>query len=222
MIQFDDDYRLPEDSNLHYSTKYSFGNDTVCRAARPIIVNYMQRIELTTHKVLAEHPHAIAVRVDLRLPDDEIESLFGRPIFNLFIDSLREKVERRRETKQNDKKRSVYVHPTKVYFVWAKEYSSNGNPHYHVILYFNRQTFRGLGSFDPQGDNLYGLICQAWANALGWDLEDAQGLVHFPDNGVYELHCDRSDSEFLYRASYLAKVDTKRFGDGKHRFGSSR
>jgi len=222
MIQFDDEYRLPEDGNLHFSTNYSFGDDTVRPAKRPTIINYMKRIELTTHNVLAECPHVIAVRVDLRLPDDEIETSFERPIFNRFIDSLRSKIKHRRDRKQKNKDHGVYVHPTKVDFVWAKEYSSNGNPHYHAILYFNRQTFRGLGAFDPKGDNLYGLICQAWASALGWGIEDAQGLVHFPNKGVYELHRDRYHPGFLERASYLAKIVTKRFGNGQHRFGSSR
>ncbi|MDM8927965.1 inovirus-type Gp2 protein, partial [Escherichia coli] len=61
-------------------------------------------------------------------------------------------------------------------------------------------------------------------SALGLELEDHQGLVHFPTNGRYIL--DINDPDFpeqyqrlLARLDYLTKLDTK--ASGQRNFGYS-
>lgn len=62
---------------------------------------------------------------------------------------------------------------------------------------------------------------------LGLELDDYPGLVHYPENCRYIL--DVNDLNFkgefnnlLNRLDYLAKLDTKIFGDGDRNFGCSR
>ena len=71
------------------------------------------------------------------------------------------------------------------------------------------------------------MIIRAWYSALGLELDDYHGLVHYPENCRYIL--DVNDRSFhgeytnlLYRLDYLAKLDTKQFGDGDRNFGCSR
>ena len=75
-----------------------------------------------------------------------------------------------------------------------------------------------------RSDTLRGLITGAWYSALGLELEDHQGLVHFPANGRYIL--DINDPDFpeqyqrlLARLDYLTKLDTK--ASGQRNFGYS-
>ncbi|WP_149010108.1 YagK/YfjJ domain-containing protein, partial [Escherichia coli] len=68
---------------------------------------------------------------------------------------------------------------------------------------------------------------RAWYSALGLELDDYPGLVHYPENCRYIL--DVNDFNFegeynklLNRLDYLAKLDTKAYGDGDRSFGCSR
>ena len=71
---------------------------------------------------------------------------------------------------------------------------------------------------------LYNRIVKAWCSALNLNsLDLVRGLVHIPDNAVYEVRRENQQSidSFFYRASYLAKTATK-IQDGRHRVGGSR
>lgn len=69
---------------------------------------------------------------------------------------------------------------------------------------------------------------EAWASALKCEFEQVKGLVEIPKNAEYRV--DRNVRpgnvdqlpELFYRASYLCKAATKRYGDGAHGFGYSR
>ncbi|WP_252496589.1 inovirus-type Gp2 protein, partial [Escherichia coli] len=63
----------------------------------------------------------------------------------------------------------------------------------HVCLFFNKDAYYHLGDYE-RSDTLRGLITGAWYSALGLELEDHQGLVHFPVNGRYIL--DINDPDF--------------------------
>ena len=91
------------------------------------------------------------------------------------------------------------------------------------LLFFNKDAYYHLGDYE-RSDTLRGLITGAWYSALGLELEDHQGLVHFPANGRYIL--DINDPDFpeqyqrlLARLDYLTKLDTK--GSGQRNFGYS-
>ncbi|CAM7706265.1 Inovirus Gp2 family protein [Escherichia coli] len=87
----------------------------------------------------------------------------------------------------------------------------------------NKDAYYHLGDYE-RSDTLRGLITGAWYSALGLELEDHQGLVHFPTNGRYIL--DINDPDFpeqhqhlLARLDYLTKLDTK--ASGQRNFGYS-
>ena len=90
-------------------------------------------------------------------------------------------------------------------------------------FFFNKDAYYHLGDYE-RSDTLRGLITGAWYSALGLELEDHQGLVHFPTNGRYIL--DINDPDFpeqhqhlLARLDYLTKLDTK--AAGQRNFGYS-
>lgn len=212
--------RHPEDPNLRLLHGHRYNGYPLVNIRSPFVINYLDRIDETINKALSDHPHVIAARVDLHFPQDYVEPSFIRHSpFSRFIDSLRAKIDSRERRIQRSGKR---VHPASVHYLWTKEQNTSPLPHYHAILFFNKQTFRGLNVSDPKGDHLYGLISQAWASALRLDLTDTSGLVYVPKNPVYHLRRDQPYPELFHRASYLAKLDTKCFGDGSHRFGCSR
>ncbi|MOA55477.1 hypothetical protein D3C78_1792760 [compost metagenome] len=70
------------------------------------------------------------------------------------------------------------------------------------------------------------MITGAWYSALGLELDDHQGLVHFPDKCRYVLDTNNPDfsehyHDLLNRLDYLSKVETKVFGEGDRNFGCS-
>lgn len=112
-----------------------------------------------------------------------------------------------------------------MFIIWAKEYSQSGKCHYHICLLFNKDAYYYLGDYN-QDNNLRGMITGAWYSALGLELDDHNGLVHFPDNCRYVLDTNHSDfkgryQELLDRLDYLCKVESKVFGDGYRNFGCS-
>lgn len=92
------------------------------------------------------------------------------------------------------------------------------------MLFMNHDAFFTLGAYELGRENLYNKIVEAWASALGVDLTEAVGLVNIPNNATYKILLKDSDSiaRAFARASYLAKVETKRYGIGLSSFGSSR
>lgn len=83
-----------------------------------------------------------------------------------------------------------------------------------------------MGDYETES-NLRMMIARAWYSALGLELDDYPGLVHYSENCRYIL--DVNDVSFkteynnlLNRLDYLAKFDAKLFGDGDRNFGCSR
>jgi hypothetical protein len=187
----------------------------------PFIYNYLQRIDQAIQAALQDHSSLMAIRVDLRLPTQfyETNPLLKRSVFSKFIDSLRAKIKNRcTETERG----GIRFHRTKVHYVWTREFGQNGNPHYHCALFFNKQTFLGLGEFNPHSQSLYGMISSAWASALGMEGYLTDGLVSIPKNAVYKVRRDERYDDLFYRVSYFAKLATKQFGLASHNFGTSR
>jgi hypothetical protein len=86
----------------------------------------------------------------------------------------------------------------------------------------NKQTFQGLGKFNPHSGSLYGMISSAWACALGMDEHPAVGLVSTPRNHIYRINRGEKYDDLFYRLSYFAKLASKLFGSASHNFGASR
>lgn len=214
-------YRHSFDTNLWIYHGFHYNGMPLIWQQGPFIYNYLQRIDQTIQGAFQDHANIMAVRIDLRLPVqfDWMSQLNGRPVFSKFIASLKAKIATRQAKTERDGKR---FHATKVHYAWTREFGKNGNPHYHCMLFFNKQTFRGLGEFHPYSGSLYGMISSAWASALGMDEHLADGLVSIPRNSIYRINRGERYDALFYRLSYFAKVASKRFGSGSHNFGTSR
>jgi hypothetical protein len=134
----------------------------------------------------------------------------------------------------NAKKRKSLstVHFTEPKYIWTREVSSDGKPHYHVCILLNGNAYRSIGKFENERQNLYCRVIQAWesalnTNILNFDFCFNPTLVHIPNNAEYfiqrnELGFDMKFRSLFKRLSYFAKVATKTKGDGIRNYGSSR
>lgn len=214
-------YRHQLDTNLLIYNKYQYNGMPIIWQRGPYIYNYLQRIDQAIQAALQDHSSIMAIRVDLKLPPqfDGRSQPFKRPVFSRFIASLKAKIERRRAYTERS---GMRFHNTKVHYVWTREFTQNGNPHYHCVLFFNKQTFRGLGEFNPRSQSLYGMISSAWASALEMEVDLADGLVSIPKNATYRIRRGEQYDDLFYRVSYFAKLASKKFGLASHNFGTSR
>jgi hypothetical protein len=124
------------------------------------------------------------------------------------------------------KRNGARVHPNNLRNVWAKEFSQSGKCHFHVCFVFNEQAYNKLGDYNID-TSLRMMITRAWYSALGLELEDYPGLVHFPENCRYILDRNSADyiyeyGELLHRLDYLTKLDSKIYEEGERNFGGSR
>lgn len=215
--------RNPVNTNQNLWYDGTFMGLTVHQWNGPLVQEYLERLYGVMDKSLKDYSRVFAIRVDPRFPVDY--EAYGEVVMNdclsRFIESFKAKIEYNRELARRGNSKA---HDTVVRYVWAREYSESGRPHYHLVFLLNGHAFSDLGYFEYGRDNMFNRLHQAWASALGIPLDQAKGLVHFPDEGAYLLHRDRSEmiSAFFERATYLCKADTKHFGNGLHGFGASR
>lgn len=188
----------------------------------PLLTRHLDAIYRMMTNALIASPRSYAVRVDLRLPDDF--DFYDTEVITRFFKALRRSLDIADMQKTIEGKR---VHPHRLQYCWVREWGAEGKPHYHVVLMFNRDRYRTLGSFRADEGNLSARIKQAWATALQRTLEDSARFVQFPKNAEYHLISNSISYEqdvkgFFYRLSYFAKADTKRFDIGQRSFGTSR
>jgi hypothetical protein len=214
--------RLPENKNLilHTDKYYNVGpyhNELMVYLDRgPLISQYLGNTLYVMERCAAEYTSQLGIRFDAHYPKDMPlpPHAHTNAVMSTFFDSLNSKIEWNRKGK---------AHDSSVRYTWCREYGKEGRPHYHVALLLNGDAYRTIGWFESEKDNLSWRIREAWATALGLPIEIAGPLIHFPDNLVYHIGRNPGEFEaFFYRASYLCKVATKRFGDWCHAFGYSR
>lgn len=193
----------------------------------PLCQHYMDRIQETIDKALLCHHRTLAVRVDLRLPDVDIDTDMDAATdpacISRFIESLKAqiKTDLRRKIKTN-----MQVHSCVLRYVWVKEFSQEGKKHYHVLLLLNKHAYGFLGDYTKESGNLACMISRAWARALRVAYPENQSLTYFPDKPVCYLAYQKEFSfnaytELLYRSSYLAKFKSKSIGPDERSFGCS-
>ena len=201
---------------------------------------YLLSIQKVFNKALANNSARIlAFRVDLRLPPAcPIDSYdpYGLNPMTLFIESLRSQI----EAERNRKKRSGQkVHACPVRYVWARERCTAEKDHYHVMILVSYEYYRGVGDYTTLNPKyLSGKVYTAWARAMQHmekklfqqtlfeDIEGYMPLVEFPTSCEYVIRRNQLNWEedlicAYKRATYLAKIDTKHYGEGYRCFGSS-
>ncbi|MCR9424828.1 inovirus Gp2 family protein [Vibrio diabolicus] len=100
-----------------------------------------------------------------------------------------------------------------------------------MFILLSYENFRSLGHYSTSPEpkkSLAILLQEAWSEALGISYCDMKGLVQFPPkNNHFRVIQNRFDTksnydDLLFRMCYLAKRETKNFGEGIRSFGCSR
>lgn len=215
--------RHPQNTNLTLHKERIYQGFAVQGEKGPFIIEYLNRLQQTMGRALAQYPRVFAFRFDLRLPVDTPlpDYAYTNVVVERFIESFKAKIKHNRSQARQFNK---YAHDSKVRYVWAREHGQHGKPHYHLAILLNRDAFTALGKFEAGRDNMFNRLVEAWASALGLSVEAVKGLVEIPTNPFYYLSRGEPEGQakFFHRTSYLCKSATKVFGDGSHGFGCSR
>lgn len=194
-----------------------------------LCVEYLESIHTTIDKALSEHSRTTVLRFDLHLPEritcPDYPYEHGSGVITRFIESFKAQIKADLVKKEREGKR---VHSCTPRFVWGKETNEATQPHYHVALLLNKDTYLGFGDYRTLNNNLAGKIYRAWASALMYKPEDVMNLVHIPrDTPCYHLEKNsrfyqHQCNEVFRRLSYLAKFETKHYGQKSKNFSCSR
>ncbi|MEH4266400.1 inovirus Gp2 family protein [Klebsiella aerogenes] len=194
----------------------------------PLNRNYVKRIQDTLNKSINEYSRTLVLRVDLRLPEFDTD-LYNSDssLITRFIVSLKAQIEADLLKRKNAGKR---IHPCRVRYVWAREFSRTGKKHYHVALLLNREAYPYPGNYrsvnGEYSHNLALMIMEAWVRTLGLNPQQYYSLVEFPANCYYHLSKNSAAFTTEYEAvttriNYLAKEYSKDYSDGQRSFGCS-
>ena len=229
--------RHPENTNLklHYTPEWN-GLPVLARPDQPLTENYLTAVRDLMDRALAQHPRTCVMHFTARLPYGWQGPRGG--LADRFIASLRSQIDAdlRRKSKQGKR-----THECRVRQVWCREFSEEGQPHYHIAILVNRDAYSVLGRVAGSQEvdcpwwlweeeavaNMAERIQRAWCRVLQLTSQQGRALVHFPRNAVQLM--SRSEPSFpdqyqavFRRLSYLAKVNTKLYEDGYKNFGCSR
>lgn len=193
----------------------------------------MEKILSVSNNSMECHSRVFAFRVDFHFPKMDFWEMvfavrpdYGGVAIKAFAEELNKLIGHDIVTRRSSGKR---VHPTTIRYIWAREQTVDAAlPHFHMMIFLNRDTYFKLGKFDSVEMNLANKVRMAWFKALSDDdvtiaycIE--KGLVHFPKNPEY--YFGKGDEEQFYimlmRAAYLAKQNTKRRGEGYRCFDGS-
>lgn len=197
---------------------------------------YVKRINETIDKALNQYPRVMAVRFDLRFPDEEDRQdcptrYYDAPdVISNFIASVKSQIEEDIKRKRKAGKTTLSC---KVRFVWVRELNQDESKHhYHVLLLLNKDAYPWPGKRQTEPRfNFYGIfkiVINAWIRAIKRDNHEKShhGLIHIPVSGYYSLNRNKphfeTDCEALTeRAMYLAKEFSKDHSDGRRNLGCS-
>lgn len=178
---------------------------------------------------LQTHARTLAVRVDLHLPKQESGNSsfnnFQEASVTRFIKSLKSKIGNHiARTRRNGNS----THRSGVQYIWTCEQGVTGEDHYHLVLFFNNDTFRhpGVKRTGQEPSKLISMIIGAWGSALKVDSDTAWNLVTIPPGASYLLgNTFKHDDTYcllFQRLSYFAKVKSKVYKENRNSYGSSR
>lgn len=192
---------------------------------------YLRRSLEVVRSVFEQWPRVFAARIDLRLADTyrggdpDMPTCFQRDdpqVITRFIES--HKSQYREEHRRNGKRGEPFL----PMYIWVREQNTSEHPHYHLVLFFNKDLYAFLGDYtNPDANNVATRIQRAWCSALALPYPDYRHLAQIPRNHSYWF--DRKSAaihspmywKFLLRMTYLFKVKSKPIGDGLRNFGCS-
>ncbi|MGD1502510.1 inovirus Gp2 family protein [Vibrio harveyi] len=175
-------------------------------------------------------PRTFAFRVDLRFPRGY---KFGEtfPYMKKFFGSLESQIAG--ELKRR-KRRFRTVSEERLRYIWCKEINKSENPHYHLVIFLNKDNFYSLGDFkrvirdECKCKHLYQMLLCAWSRVLGIELEEAHRVIYIPENAAYKIRSFEGEVvagnydfiKLFNRSIYLAKARTQAIGASRS-FGRS-
>ena len=212
--------RLFENTNLTLTSANEFNGKSIMTTHGPLVINYLKRCEEVMNAALNEYIRVCALRVDLRYPCFYSDIGVETNVISKFIASLKSQI-------NVDLKRKDKIGKCNLRFVWAKEQHDSNRPHYHLMLFLNKDIYHTNGDITAHRGNVSSMIKQAWMSALGIEYFTLEGCVHFPAQGRYwinrnDVNYDEQYNECFYRLSYLTKAKTKLYFLNCKSFNSSR
>ena len=215
---------MTNNRNLKLINENKYKGLPLLNKTAPYVQQYLDGTIQAIESALDEHSRLFAFRFELKFPVNQMWQ--KRYPDNIYVQDFWVrlkaiiKYDRARAAKQYGQ-----AHQTSVKYVWTKEYSRNGVPHYHCLILLNMDAYRSIGNINSDQPNMMSRIIDAWGRSLGLSWEDTLGLVHIPRNASYRLkrgdEKEKGFNKLVERASYLCKLDTKEYGDGQHAFGAS-
>ncbi|NWA61142.1 inovirus Gp2 family protein [Pantoea sp. B9002] len=198
----------------------------------PLNQNYMKRMSDIISKATKAHARTAVFTFILRLPEycDIGDSIASNPnlssgLMERFIGALRSRIAAHQQRRKREKSQ---VCPTELRYLWVREVGeTSGKDHYHVAIFVNKDTFRGLGNYSKEEHNLGSYISAAWLSALDLiDFPEYRTLVTFSNMPHYLeiLHVDCQGQQHLAlwrHLSYFAKEHTKAYSKEDRSFGGS-
>lgn len=228
----------PNNPNLTLFQGESWSNLPLLIGVGPYIEEYLYRIRDTMDKAIKEYMRLAIFRFDIHLPKNISHD--DSKLITRFFESLNAQLDAEAAKK---KRAGVRVYETRLRYIWVKERDTATQCHYHVALLLNRDAYFTLGQMkciivrNDDNDilqhevggkkNMFDRLRKGLASALGCGLEAVSGLIHIPGNPVYRINRNadnfKNQAKLVFqRLSYLAKAQTKHYGDGSHWFGCSR
>jgi len=240
--------RVPNSPQLRLYHEVYYGGWPVSQQPEygGLVENYLHRSWEVIANALTDYPRVFAVRVDLRYPQSwPREWCTDNHCLKRFFESLQRELDnaglkyptRLHYIWAREQDRSPRPHYHLLLMLNQDAISQIGT-------YMPCQ----IGGYHRH--NLFHRIARAWCYALGLDNDDqAEGLVHYAvsrqydtdspygcDDPAHGMVTDHDSGQFrisrngdgyelarlYFRASYLCKAYSKRFGEGNHCFGSSR
>jgi hypothetical protein len=220
--------RLKANPNLTLFTDRYFQGMKVQVAHGPLVLSYLESMNQVLQNTVYDHKRTLAIRVDLRLPNSincpDVPLAYDNSVMSRFIESLKAQIKADQIKRFRMGKRAFKC---TVRVIWVAEHDSSMNNHWHIVILINNDCYDCLGDITADKGNMAARIKQAWASALGLELRETAGLVHFTNNGVFRLDVNSKTynddyCNLFFAISYLAKAKTKHFGDGTKSFGCTR
>lgn len=215
--------RIPGNTNLRYWYEGTYDGYPLMAEKGPFVEQYLERLYQTLQYALSDYARVFAFRFDLRLPFGKLlpDDAMTNQVIQRFKASLDAQISHDRE---RARVRNRSSHDTCVRLFWVREIGLSGRPHYHCIVFLNRDAYRSPGHIKSERVNMYKRLELAWASALRLSVSDVLSAVHIPREPTFHLtrHDYLGHDEFFRRSSYLCKAATKVFGDGQHGCGGSR
>lgn len=191
-----------------------------------------EKLDQTLKSALTAHKRIMAVRIDCRYPDRSGDAWpLGQIVahsdsdISRFIASLKAKLDADLASKQKAWGRNLR---NQLHYVWVREIGPQcQKPHYHLMLFVNKDIYHGLGNYNAAEDNLSNKIREAWCSALGLPMQQFAHLVSFPTAPLLYVDanspdCAKQVGMVLQRGSYLCKTYSKQAEAGYRAFGTSR